>query len=492
MKKFAILPILALALAAVSCDEEMGTGVPVVNPELPAVGDDQVTVSAASDASAAAVLADYYDKGLNVPVAALAEGENWPEGYTFGVKAYVSPTEDFAKAYEVPAAVVEKTVELKPFELQQVIYENVTKAPVEVALWVRFNVMAMKGNQSITLGGPEKYYGPVKMLARTFDPERVLDSKYYFAWSADGTTWTTQNAMEFTHSDINVYDDPKFSITLNFDGATVGSGMFWKIIPGATFDSGDLLSGTTVGVDPANENINKGALVEGTTTEAGIYTITGPALFNFNIEDMTFDYIVAIPNFWLAGDYVNGTSWNNGEFAKVMWTDNYTDYVGFAHVGSMFKFSPVNGWNGDFGVKDAVEYNTNDNGVTVGTGKADGGNNINVPEDALYYIQLNYNTRALTLTKINTIGIIGGFNDWGNSNAMNPSEDLLTWTITQDMKAGDEWKIRANNGWDISLGGQFDNLWPFNGGNFVCAETGTYDITLNLGTLPWTATVVKK
>ena len=63
----------------------------------------------------------------------------------------------------------------------------------------------------------------------------------------------------------------------------------------------------------------------------------------------------------------------------------------------------------------------------------------------LYYIELNYATRALRLTQINTIGIIGGFNGWGNSNEMAPSEDLLTWTITQDMTEGDEWKIRMNN-----------------------------------------------
>ena len=173
-------------------------------------------------------------------------------------------------------------------------------------------------------------------------------------------------------------------------------------------------------------------------------------------------------------------------------TDNYTDYVGLAHIGSQFKFSPVDGWSGDFGVGEAVEYVTGENGITVGTGVADGGSNISVPANDLYYIELNYATRALKLTQINTIGIIGGFNGWGNSNEMTPSDDLLTWTITQDMTEGDEWKIRMNNDWTISLGGEFDNLWPFNAPNFKCAETGTYEITLNLGELPWTATVVKK
>ena len=70
--------------------------------------------------------------------------------------------------------------------------------------------------------------------------------------------------------------------------------------------------------------------------------------------------------------------------------------------------------------------------------------------------------------------------------------DDFTYTVTQDMTEGDEWKFRANDQWTVSLGGQFDNLDPFNAPNFKCDATGTYEITLNLRNLPWTATVVKK
>ena len=48
MKKIAILPILALAMGFAACDDvDLGTGIPVVNPELPAAGPDLVTVTPA-------------------------------------------------------------------------------------------------------------------------------------------------------------------------------------------------------------------------------------------------------------------------------------------------------------------------------------------------------------------------------------------------------------------------------------------------------------
>ena len=68
----------------------------------------------------------------------------------------------------------------------------------------------------------------------------------------------------------------------------------------------------------------------------------------------------------------------------------------------------------------------------------------------------------------------------------------FTYTITQTLNEGDEWKFRANGQWTVSLGGTFDNLDPFNGPNFKCTESGTYDITLDLSTLPWTVKVDKK
>ena len=89
------------------------------------------------------------------------------------------------------------------------------------------------------------------------------------------------------------------------------------------------------------------------------------------------------------------------------------------------------------------------------------------------------------------IGLIGGFNSWGETAAMSPSQDFLTWTGEFALSEGDEFKFRANDNWNINLGGDVNNLLP-DGSNLKAAETGTYVVTLYLASHPYTCTIVKK
>jgi hypothetical protein len=52
-----------------------------------------------------------------------------------------------------------------------------------------------------------------------------------------------------------------------------------------------------------------------------------------------------------------------------------------------------------------------------------------------------------------------------------------TWTLTTELTAG-ELKFRANDGWDINLGGDSIDDLVENGANLQIAEAGTYTITL--------------
>ena len=69
----------------------------------------------------------------------------------------------------------------------------------------------------------------------------------------------------------------------------------------------------------------------------------------------------------------------------------------------------------------------------------------------------------------------------------------LVWKGEVALVGGKEYKFRANNKWDFSLGGSLNNLNENNAPNFKCAEDGTYEITLNLSNnQTWKASVVKK
>lgn len=491
MKKYIFLPIMALAVGFAACEDDDTLGIPVTNPELPPFEAGNVVVNAAPDMPSVISLEAYDEEDRLVPVAAVSATTDWPEGYDFGSMIQVSRDEDFADPIEIPATTVDGVIYFDPEDLQTVIHDNYTKDPSEISVWVRFGITAVQDSQTIRIGGADVFYGARQINVLPFPPAKVFEQSYYLIWSADAETWSTADALPFTRGEASVYDDPSFSLICNFTSEQLGDGLYWKIIPASTYDGGDIVAGTTIGVVEQDSESRSGSLDESDAQLAGYLDLSGPVQFKINVEALTFEYIQAIPNFWLAGDNVNGLSWTFSAEPN-LWTDNYVDYVGFAVLGSEFKFSPVSGWCGDFGSDGGLTFSTSESGVLTGAGSATGSANINVAEPGLYYIQLNYGTRDLVITKISTFGVIGGFNGWGESVAMTSSEDGLVWTVTQAMTEGDEWKFRANDGWDISLGGEFDNLWPFNGANFKCGATGTYDITLDLRSIPWTASVVKK
>jgi len=70
---------------------------------------------------------------------------------------------------------------------------------------------------------------------------------------------------------------------------------------------------------------------------------------------------------------------------------------------------------------------------------------------------------------------VGG---WDNSTPMTYDPDTGLWSVTTTLNAG-QFKFRANNSWDINLGGDMNNL-AYNGDNIVVPEAGTYLITLDL------------
>ena len=497
MKKYIFLPIAALALGFAACEDDDTLGIPVVNPEIPAV--DPSIVSVAPIAGLETIsLETYNNDGQNFPVATISAGEEWPAGYDFGAVAQISTDESFTNPYELSTIVNGTTILLNPEDVQGYIYDNITKDPAQQTLWLRFGIQAVNGKEVIRLGNADSFIGAEQINVLPFSPAAVIEPMYYLIYSDDAETWAKANSVAFSHSDKSPYDDPNFTLVWEVP-SEYADGLFWKILPESTYDTFDLENGLVIGVNEDDSESRSGHLNDTADQLAGYIDMSGRIMMEINLDRvaaaagandvMTFSYKQAIDFFWLAGDNVNGLTWSFAD-TPTMWTNNYTDYVGMAVLGSEFKFSPTNGWNGDFGSDGGLTFETTDGGELIGKGEANGGKNINVAEPGLYYISLNYISKALQIVKLNSWGIIGGFNGWGESVEMTKVNDF-TYTVTQVLNEGDEWKFRANGQWTVSLGGTFDKLDPFNGPNFKCEESGTYDITLNLSTLPWTATVVK-
>ena len=80
------------------------------------------------------------------------------------------------------------------------------------------------------------------------------------------------------------------------------------------------------------------------------------------------------------------------------------------------------------------------------------------------------------LTPITTIGIVGPAQPggWDADTDMTFNKETHAWEATVTL-AADEFKFRANDGWDINWGESVDDLKQ-NGANLRINEAGTYFI----------------
>lgn len=150
-----------------------------------------------------------------------------------------------------------------------------------------------------------------------------------------------------------------------------------------------------------------------------------------------------------------------------------------------FKFNPDKAWNhNDFGGVFDSSTNSGELGVP---------DNVSVPS-GYYYVRVNMADQTFTLTPIDQVGLIGAFNGWGGDEAFTYNEADDTWTLNGLAlpAGGDGFKIRFNGGWDLSLGGDPNDLTTENGSNMTVTEAGNYDLVLNIVTKPYKMTLTKK
>ena len=488
MKKFALYGLTALmSFAFIACDD-------YEEPNAPAQSNPQQAIFEANGLTFTSAGQSYNLDAIN------AEGEeavlgnvtltDFPEDYELKLVLEVAPDETFSKVAEAKTTVTDdNVVTVSPDDLQGAYSAAVTKDPKAGKAFGRFAAYAVKDKMEARLGDADSYYGPFEISLVPLTPSQVIEEVYYLAYSNDGETWSAANALKMSHSSLSPYDDPVFSLAYTFTDEMIGDGMYWKIVPESTIAQGNF-SALTYGTTEEEVYNEEGSLVANSEF-AGISYISGAVLFTVDMEALTFNYFQAIENLWTPG---NSNGWGFGDNCQTLFTNDYENYYGYIFLNGDFKFSPNPAWDGDFGSDEGVTWELNEGGFYVGKGKAEGSANIQLPAGnpaAIYYVELNYPTRDLTLTQINTVGVIGGFNGWGESLALTPDATFTTWTGEVTMSAGDEWKFRMNDGWDINLGGDLNNLVG-GGDNIKCEESGTYVVTLNLFQVPFTATVVKK
>ena len=186
--------------------------------------------------------------------------------------------------------------------------------------------------------------------------------------------------------------------------------------------------------------------------------------YTYTIQKLEFEEYIYVP--------VNHQSWNPGT-APALWCPNFDGvYTGFSNLNGDFKFTRVRGWDSEYNYTHFTTFST---GLSQGDGT-----NIKMATSGFYYVKADVAAGSLTATQTTTWGIIGPAQagGWDADTDMTWNADKGCWYAAGVTLTAGEMKFRANDGWDINVGGEFGNLVE-NGGN-IAVEAGTYDIELYL------------
>ena len=157
------------------------------------------------------------------------------------------------------------------------------------------------------------------------------------------------------------------------------------------------------------------------------------------------------------------------------------NYGGFVSLDGEFKFTSEKSWDG-------VNYGA---GAKDGALSTDGGAGNLKAEKGFYLLKANISSLTWSAVLIQTFGLIGSATDggWDTSTPMTFDAAKSEYSITATLKDG-ELKFRANDAWDVNLGGDPEHL-TFGGAN-IAVKAGTYKITLSLSDAQkYTCTIAK-
>ena len=334
-------------------------------------------------------------------------------------------------------------------DLVNYIVDKFGKRPTEHDIDATLDAWVSNGATAIKMATSETFQ--VKAI-----PEApVIEEGYYLVGdmfaTADQNGWTKEAAKAFNHSDKDVYEDPVFTITFE----TTKADQYWKIIPKKNVDGGNIWAAGVVGPKVDGDASMTGALTNGDAkagkiAKAGKYKLTINMMdYSYTIEEVNYDpfiYFIGATDGWKSSDQ------------KLALVDEakgvYTGYVYLADPngsGFQFKFQRKAGdWNNAIGAGALSTFSgaaTNE-GDNIGVNAGEG----------VYYMDVNLSEGKINATKVEKMGIIGGFNNWGGDAVMTWNAKEYCFEATNVGVTADGWKFRVNGGWDINLGGSINDL----------------------------------
>jgi hypothetical protein len=297
--------------------------------------------------------------------------------------------------------------------------------PVKVLAYVKVNGVAIASTGTTTL---------------TATPNApVIEEAYYITGTVNG--WDNNNTdYELSNGGADPYENSIFTVMIPGDKVT--GDIEFKVTPKSGL-GGDwskcLTASDTEGVFATN---NAGGNLK-------VAYVAGAKFYRIQFDLMNQTWSGACLSF---GDYFyeigNESGW--GTSHALAGPANDGKYKGYYYLNGEFKFKPnADNWDDD------LEYVSGT--TTSGTLTDAGGPNCPDPGEGFYEIFLDAGALNYTLTKIESVSMIGGFNEWASDLEMTYNAEEGCWEVTTDQVSG-EYKFRANHDWAINWGGDVKGL----------------------------------
>ena len=287
-------------------------------------------------------------------------------------------------------------------------------------------------------------------------PTPAIDEKgYYMLGEVNGNDWGPKDPVWMTKVSDGVY---QLKVTTKKDKN------YFKFYEGSKWDESGNWDVINTGVMGCEKDGSEDA--SGTIYYTGdswgtpqTMVIAGAGTWIVTLDMNKLSYSVVKPILYMAGD-ANG--WNQ---IDVLNSDDGVNFKGYMYLNQKgFKFCSQPNWNG-----------TNYGGAFFGQES----DNIMMTEEAGFYqVDVDLSAKTYTLTPF-TIGIIGNATPkgWDGDTNMTYNPEERCWELKDVTLTDGEMKFRHTNDWNLSWGGELDNLTTQNGPNIAVAA-GTYDIKL--------------
>ena len=371
-----------------------------------------------------------------------------PEGFTLeNARLEIMPQgEDNAIKKTVNSSIEGKSAVA---DLSEVIVSYYGKRPKAHSFVTHVYLNAMKNGDAVLIDAGEFN------LAMT-PKAPFIDSGYYMVGLM--TDWKLDTNLKFTHSDVDVYEDPVFTLVFT----TKDDNQYWKIIPQGNVDTGNIWAVENdpkgvVGVENDGDDAMSGTLLtttsKGEKANAGKIAKAGTYEMTINMMDYTYTIKQLASEYYLVGKLQGWEPEPKGKiclmYAESAVVQSYTTQWNNDANLKIWKGSDWGNWDNAFGTK--VDGDQSVKGSLAGS------NAIKCPEPGSFYtFKIDLSTKTYTWTKLENqnptefenVSLIGVGGKWGDNDDVDMTQVTPhNWFIETTLPVGG-FKIRANHGWN--------------------------------------------